>query len=223
MLCRKLGLALLLYVLWVSSALAETDTYFKSWNVANVTGSLSQDHRWQYLFQPRLVLIDDKYKYHDAMTVLGVGYQVNPDVILYMLNAYNATRSTLGTMQHVYQLREQCNWTLVNRDLYNLLSITRLEERFNLAEPGVSYRFREWLSLRLPFKTWEGHSLFMFDEVFFNLNHPDWVSNTFFEQNRAFIGIGTLVSRHFSFDIGYMNQYQIRNTDAMSNVVYFAA
>lgn len=200
----------------------ETRQFTKIWGGAVITGPLSSDRKIQYYFQPRLNLIDDKYKFHSAFAFIGPGYAFTPAVTAWLLYGYDVTQSTSGHIHHIETIREQANWTLFHNDRLTVVSTSRLDERKQTTDPTWAFRIRQMITLRLPFKSWESHSLVLFDELFFNINHPSWInSNTFLEQNRTFVGIGTQFTPQTSLDLGYLNQYQMRiPNDLKSNVLF---
>lgn len=216
-----LQLILLLSAVCHDVAFAETQGSTRSWNTAIITGPLSANKKIQYYLQPAVYFIDDKYKLHYTFFYAGVGYQPSPDLVLWLMDGYYYIQNSNGTLSHQNFLREQLNWDVKRTSRMDVSSVTRLEERKNFAETQWALRFRQRGMLRLPFRHWENHSLVVFDEVFFNLNHPKWVnSNSVLEQNRAFVGIGTQLTKEVGFDIGYLNQYQIRTVNVMGNVLY---
>lgn len=214
---------LLFFVIIPSLAYAVTDHYDKNWDTAIITGPLSNDKKIKYYIQPRLELIDNKYKFHSAFLFVGGGIQTQPNLIFWLMNSWTHTKRLNGSEENLYTLREQVNWDFFRNSTLSATSLTRVEERKNTVESTWLARFRENITLRLPFKHWENHSLVLFDEVFINLNHPNWInSNALIEQNRLFIGIGTQFSKAISLDAGYMNQALFKNTDEVNNVLYLA-
>lgn len=222
---NQLRYALLLLMLMVSSASFGNDIeeHTKLWSTAVFIGPLINDTKIKYYLEPQIRFIDNKYKFEEALLYAGIGYQTTPDLILFLGNAWVTSRKSTGNYVQENRVWQQANWNPINTCLFNLLSRTRLEERKNISEPQWAFRLRERIMVRIPLKNWENHSLVLFDEVFFNLNHPKWLSNNnFFSQNRAFIGIGTKISTQTSLDIGYINQYQFTNPKQMSNILYFS-
>jgi len=92
----------------------------------------------------------------------------------------------------------------------------RLEQRF-LGEAATqqsvfSQRFSDFIRAVIPFngKTTpftNGNYLALANEVFVNVQNKEKVNNHFFDQNRAFIGIGHRFSKHVDLEAGYLNQY----------------
>lgn len=183
------------------------------WTGASFLESFSKDSRFKYYLEPQLRFIDNQYTFNQALMMGGLGYQVKTDVILLAGLSYVLTKSNnTGEMFHEDRIWQQINWNMPVA--FNLTSRTRLEERKLTNNPEVAYRLRERLFARFPFLHWQNHSLSLFDEVFFNLNRPDWVAPHFFAQNRVFIGIGTQLSKTAVVDVGYLNQYIIVSPDA---------
>jgi len=210
-------IALLLFF-YAASAHA-VDTYSKIWASIVQTGPLSKDRLVKYYLDSRLELRDTHNKFEQAYATVGIGYQTSPNVTFFLANMYVVSKRLSGLMQHEYRLWQQANWNMVNAATYNISSRSRLEERWSFEDPGMALRWREQVTLRVPLANWPRHAFVLSDEMFFNINHPEWVSLTVFQQNRLFIGIGTNLSKQTSVDIGYLNQYVFGSTKQFNNVL----
>lgn len=219
-LLRRIISSLILLSLSSASFGNDIKEHTKLWSTAVLIGPLTNDTKIKYYLEPQLRLIDDKYKFEEAFIYAGIGYQIMPDLILFLGDASVFSRKTTGKYVHENRVWQQANWSVINNNSFNLLSRTRLEERKNLSESQWAVRLRERLMFRIPLQNWVNHSLVLFDEVFFDVNHPKWIgNNSVFAQNRAFIGIGIQISKQTSFDIGYLNQYQFTNPNQMGNIL----
>lgn len=207
-------------VAMASSAIATTEHYSKAWFSVKSVGPLGDSQNAKLYWDAHLNLIDNKYVFEQAYASIGVGYQTSSSLQLFLINNYVVSEQLNGNIQQEYRLWQQANWVISDNCRYSLLSRTRLEERKNFASSQIALRFREQLTIRIPIQSWPNYYYMLFDEVFFNLNHPAWVSDSFFQQNRAFIGISRNVSKLISVDIGYLNQYVLGNKRQMNNVFY---
>lgn len=208
---------LVLLILFHSAYGVEEHTKF--WSVANILGSFSNNDRLKYYFEPQIRFIDNQYKFNQALMLAGLGYQNTFNVIWLGGIGWILTKNLQGEMRHENRLWQQINWNINTPVTVNLASRTRLEERKLTTEGQIAYRLRERFFLRIPLKSWSNHSLSFFDEVFFNLNQPGWVIQKFFEQNRAFVGIGTQLSKTTIMDVGYLNQYLATSPVQLDNVI----
>lgn len=213
---------LLLFLFFFKTAFGNSiKEHTKIWNSAVLIGPLTTDTRIKYYFEPQLQLIDNKYKFEEALLYAGIGYQTTPALTLFLGDAWVTSRKSTGNYVQENRIWQQANWNAINSAAFKMISRTRLEESKNLSESQWAIRLRQRLMLRIPLKNWENHSLVLSDEVFFDLNHPKWIGNNrFFAENRGFIGIGTKISKQMSFDIGYLNQYQFTNPNQMSHVLF---
>lgn len=208
-------------LLGCSIASAHVRHHTKLWNTAIIQGSFSDQSRIRYYLQPELNLVDDKYKYQTSFLYAGLGYQITPDLTLWLMDGVLYIKRINGKIRREDILRQQMNLTLIKQDQLNLAMLARLEERKDMSESRWSIRWREQLKLRVPFQVWQGHALVVFDELFFNLNHPKWTNNnSLLQQNRFFIGIGNTLTPHLSLDVGYLNQYLRNKNESMNNVLY---
>lgn len=207
-------------VAMASSAIATTDHYSKIWLSTKYLGPLGNSTAAKLYWDAHLNFIDDKYKFEQAYASVGAGYQTSATLQLFLINSYVISEKLNGTMQQEYRLWQQTNWVITDNYQYSLLSRTRLEARKNFAAAPIALRLREQLTIRIPIQNLPHYYYMLFDEVFFNLNHPYWVGNSFFDQNRAFIGISKDVSKLISVDIGYLNQYVLRTPHQLNSVFY---
>lgn len=213
--------SLIAVLLWLPVvSFAKTKEQTKSWNIAIITGPLSADKRIKYYLQPQLNFIDDKYKFHNVLGYVGLGYQFDAYKIAWLMNGYTWGKTSKGHIHRIDIIREQLNWDMSEVGLQQVSGMTRLEERKDLNEPTWNLRLRQQIMLRVPFESWPGHAFVLYDEIFFNLNHPAWIqTSSFVDQNRIFIGINKTFSSEVGLDIGYLNQYLFKKQDEMSNVL----
>ncbi|MCL9682608.1 DUF2490 domain-containing protein [Legionella maioricensis] len=194
-------------------------SYTKGWTVATMTGPLTNSSAFKYYLEPQLRLIDDNYFFHQFLLLGGLGYQFNDNIALYAGPGWIVTKTPASVMVHENRYWEQLNWRILKKPGYNINSRTRLEERENVDESRMAIRLRQRMWLRIPFKIESKYSFSLYDEVFFNLNHPEWVSPYLFEQNRAFVGVAAQLSKSILIDIGYLNQYLRSTTQERDNVL----
>lgn len=192
----------------------------KAWGNLVITGPLCNSKVYKYYYDTQLELEDDRYKFEAAYASIGVGYKTKPFVTLFLANTYYVAKQFDGSIKQEYRLWEQADWEIEENKRYSLTNRLRLEERKNFEQPQIALRIREKLILNAPIQNSKKYLVVVWDEMFFNLNHPDWVSKNFFAQNRAFIGLGIRSSKQSLFAIGYMNQYQINTVRQLSNILY---
>lgn len=212
-----LGFFILLIIFSRGASAAEY--YNKQWTVANIMLSMPGNEKFKYYIEPQLRLIDDPYVFNQAFLLLGLGYQIAPSLIVLAGPGWVLNKNTSGVTFHEYRLWQQLTWFAMNNPAMSLVSRTRLEEKERSNQSGIALQLRERLWLRIPIKNTEQWYYSFFDEAFFNLNHPAWVSPYFLEQNRAFIGLGKQVTKSTIIDFGYLNQQQLGPPREFSSVL----
>lgn len=217
--CIVLGVLLML-----SGVAQATSHHTGNWDTAFIMGPLSADKKIQYYLQPQIDFIDTRYKFQSAFMFIGLGYATTPTTIAWLMDAPSVIKTLSGETLHINTIRQQLDWRPQLGPRFSFVSNTRLEERKNLADPQWAFRLREKALVRYLLPHWPTHSLVTFDEIFLSLNHPAWTnSNSFFGQNRLFLGIGTQVSAVTEIDAGYLNQYLLYNNgNQLNNVLYVA-
>ena len=100
-----------------------------------------------------------------------------------------------------------------------LVSRTRLEERFVENQPDDGVRLRQML--RGQYWIGEGGwSLVGQSEVFIGLNSTSWGQQSGVDQWRNFIGVGVPLSKRFTLEAGYLNQWLVRpGADIDNNII----
>lgn len=100
-----------------------------------------------------------------------------------------------------------------------LMSRTRLEQRFVVGSDDSAMRLRQFLRGQV----WvgdDGWSLIGVSEAFFGLESTAWGQNIGPEQLRNFVGVGVPLSKRFTLEAGYLNQWIIRpGADSNNNVI----
>jgi hypothetical protein len=171
----------------------------------------------------------------------GLNYHVNKKQIATAGFAYIPTRTTVGSNAGL--LAEHRFWQqyIINQNIGNtvLQHRFRLEERFVSKgklehdevvnqERKYSTRLRYFARAVIPFNKQQpftnGAFLSLQEEIMANITDKQNVNNHFFDQNRAFIGLGYRASKKLDFEIGYMNQYVQRATspNVMNHIAQFA-
>lgn len=194
-------------------------SYTKDWTVLSIIGPLSKQSSFKYYLEPQLRLIDTHSVFNQFLLLGGLGYQFNSKVMLFIGPGWVLTKTPTNIRQSEKRLWEQLHWQILNNSKLTLNSRTRLEERERNDHEQVAFRLRERLWLRIPLKKWPSYSFSCFNEAFFNINHPEWTSPYFFEQNRAFIGIAKKLSKLVSLDLGYLNQFLHSTNNQVDNVL----
>lgn len=191
--------------------------YNKVWLDLDVTGPFFETKKIRYQMHPQLRFTDDAYKFQHAILNLALGYPATKNVTGWMGNTWRNSRRRDGAWTNEYRIWQQmsANFTLSG---INIASRTRLEERKRIENKDIALRLRERLTFTIPLPV-KKYSIILYDELFFHLNHPDWVSNRFLSQNRAFIGIGIELSKVLMLEMGYLNQFEQHNQ--LNNVFNF--
>lgn len=196
-------------------------SYNKYWAPVAIVGAFSKDSAWKYYLEPQLRLIDDPYVFNQGLLLAGAGYRLTEQVVFFAGPGWVVSKDALGKLHYEKRLWQQVNWAVWNTPQANLHSRSRLEEREREDFAQVSVRFRERLWLRVPLQVSSAFSLSCFNEVFVNLNYPVWHTPSWFEQNRAFIGMAAQLNPAVLLDVGYLNQYINAEKKESNNVILF--
>lgn len=150
----------------------------------------------------------------------ALGVQINPKTTflfgyLYQ-EGYPEDRPTVAEHRLWQQLQTRLAGT-PNKAV--LVSRTRLEERFVENQPDDGVRLRQMLRGQV-WVSEGGWSVIGQSEVFIGLNSTSWGQQSGAEQWRNFIGVGVPLSKRFTLEAGYLNQWLIRpGADIDNNVI----
>lgn len=213
------------FLLCSPSIWGEVNEHTKLWTNAQITGSFKKDSPWNYYLEPQLRFVDDAYKFNAANVYAGIYYQINPTVSAWFGLYRNDVKHFNGDTTQENRVWEQIDWnaltySMVDLSRVDLTSRSRLEQRKRVNESTVANRFREKITLRIPFTCLKDYYFVVADEIFLQLNQPNWVPQRVFSQNRASLGVQIPINKQAKYEVGYLNQYQYTQPNQMSNVLY---
>lgn len=118
---------------------------------------------------------------------------------------------------------EQDQYAFIKDNKQTLSLRSRFEQRYSPDDSGIALRVRERLTWVLNDMIAKKYSPEVYEEVFFNVNNPEWVSSKVLSQNRLFMGVSVPVNKKSAFLIGYLNQVDYNPDDAThQNIIYIS-
>ena len=118
---------------------------------------------------------------------------------------------------------QQDQYAFVKNNKQTLTLRSRFEQRFSTDDDGVALRVRERLTWVLNNFFAKKYSPEVYEEVFFNVNNPDWVSSKTLSQNRLFMGVSTPLNKKTALLVGYLNQVDYNPDEAThQNIIYIS-
>jgi len=203
--------SLLLYCLGLSSGHSQSTE--RVWSVVTLNKIIG---KWTYQIEPQLRVHDRTYLYDRFLTNGGVGYQFSTQSSFWLgATAENIGRQASSPGNHQYRLWQQ----LINNsrpDVFNFSLRSRFEQRKLLSSPTLNYRLRERLTITTNLT--QSLALVGYDELFFNINQPDWVAPTTFSQNRISIGLNQQATKQLIMGAGYIFQALFPSPTRYGNV-----
>lgn len=227
-LLKDVALSLLLFLFCYPAFGDDTQQNSKLWTSIVVGGPLAEDQTFQYYVESQArFIINRSDKFDTFASGGGIGYRYSPGLVLWLGNSWTTTNDLIEGPGHEYRNWQQMSWNAINNKSFDFSIRTRLEQRKDLDESPWAMRLRQKATLSVPLKKYKGYFFVTYDEVFFNLNHPSWVSDQTISQNRAFIGIAIPTSKRTSLEVGYLNQYLVGSnldlntrSDQMNHFLY---
>lgn len=194
-------------------------THMKIWTFGKISGAISKDKKWSYYLEPELRFLDDKYKFNEANLYAAFFYQVTPSFSAWIGAFAGNDLTSEGERRNFYSLWQQIKWLMFDNSKIRFMDRTRLEERKRSSFSQIAERIRQTFQLEIKLDT---HDLFLVlaDEMFLQLNHPRWVVDRVFSENRASVGVRIPINKCTSYEVGYLNQFQYEKNNNMSNILF---
>jgi hypothetical protein len=191
-----------------------------TWNVINLKKTFND--KWSAFFeaQIRSQKLYNHFNYHEYKG--GIGYNVakqfNVVVAAGQYVTYTPTDNLKAVTSSEFRFWQQ--FTLTNN--INRVKIEhryRSEQRWTSAEYRNRFRYRLNLLLPINKDKIEKNTLYssVSDEIFLTNVRP------YFERNRFFAGLGYVFTDQFTFQAGYLRQYDYRQTGSSTGKNYLQA
>ncbi len=150
-----------------------------------------------------------KYKLNDQLE-MGAGYA-------YFLSPIDIPQTDDKFYIGEQRLKQDAVYK-ITRNSFTVNNRLQLEERWleNANTKGLIsghiFTIRLRYRLQLEYVIWKKSNNYLkgivYDEIMFNLNRKS--GDTHFEQNRYYIGAQTGLNKSLSFEVGYLNSYQLK-------------
>lgn len=213
---------LLLFILLFfecTSAVA-LEQHKRIWSDLTFTGSIHQS-KWEGLLEMQARNNLDGLHYLRRDIIAGLGYQFSSAMDLWLGYQRDVTDQSINATVYGNRLWEQANWQIYTRKHFELSTRFRLEERSRAQQPQWNYRYRQRITIKFS-EIFHKLTPIITEEIFFNLNQPQWAPNAT-DQNRVFLGVDILTSKHTYLEVGYLNQYEFRPLEnQMNNIIYIS-
>jgi len=213
-----LSLLILFFSQWVY---ADTTVHrVSSWNNVKFEGRIKDP--WLYLLESD-VRIGNGKSFLDRGTIRSaLGYELKEHLTLWLgydfKPIYEDDDGDFNLEQRIWQ---QVKWDLINKEHFIFTSRTRFEQRTRMDSSGVALRLRQRFIVELIDLFDSKITPIIYEELFFNLNHPEWINDDTLNQQRAFFGFQFPLQKHVNLRLGYINQYLIREPhNIMNHVIY---
>jgi hypothetical protein len=181
---------------------------------AQLRSASSFDGLQTVLFRPGITYLIQK----NITSTIGYGF-VGTKV-------YDVTLPKDFLIEHMVWEQLIYNYKLHN---LNMASRIRLEQRFIEQQKTsvFSERLRIFTKMTTPLSTSrlmsKGIYFALQEELLFNLNNKEQLNNHFFDQNRAFIGLGHQFNSNISLEGGYQNIYTLnKNNQVDKHILQFS-
>lgn len=211
----------LLWLLATSSFALEQHT--KLWLAVNIQKPITEDKKWQYNVLSQFRFIDESHPWQTAFLEGSVGYELLEGQLIWLGYRWSGHNPNNRFYQE-NRLIQQFTWKLIPYNIYQYSTRTRLEEIERTNENQIALRFRQRLAVEIRQSMFAAVDVFPYftEEVFLQLNATNFTPHRLFSENRFFLGVNIYQSKKTWWEVGYMNQYQIRsptqNENQMSHI-----
>lgn len=212
----KICLSILL-LSFINNNLWAHNTNNRIWSSLGFNGNYG---KFSYQLEPQLRINENPVQFHQFLTNLGGGYNFSSCWALWAGATQNLNRQNNGSYNRQFRFWEQIFYRQPIGPI-GLILRNRFEQRKRLDYKHWNYRARERIILTKPLTA--TINLIGYDEVFFNLNRPEWVRSRWFDQNRVFIGLNQQASELLIFEVAYIHQLIFTTPTQLNHVVSLSA
>jgi hypothetical protein len=184
-------------------------SYSKQWTVLSYFGHYD---KLLYYVEPQLRLANVKGTYEQFLYNTGIGTAINQNWQLWIGQTISDFSSTGAKAEDVvgrdnaeYRLWQQISFFYPSSAVLAFDLRSRIEERYSLEFAPWALRLRERPTLFIPLT--EHQSIYISDELFFNLKSVAWVPTKTLDQNRLYLGVMQKLNQNSRFTVSYLNQY----------------
>jgi hypothetical protein len=186
------------------------DEDFRTWESFTIISKLGSVDpamdRWRLWIDGQLRQRDNARTLDQAPVRAAVGYALSDHATVWLGYMYMATLPKGRPTQNEHRIWQQLMLT-DSSSLGDIVSRTRLEQRYIQGIDPVEWRARQMLRWSRPIFEGSPISAVLWDEVFVRLNSTGPATRFGFEQNRVFAGFGYALSKQARIEIGYLNQF----------------
>ena len=213
----KLALLTAAIGLPLATPAAATEDDLNVWAGQFVTIDLGEDSDWYLRGEAQERFTNDADRLGQLLLRGFVGYRITDKVNIGGGYAYILTDPVGPVKTNEHRFYQELNVRLIERDGVTLDSRTRLEQRTFEEGDGTSWRFRNFVQLRVPIT--ENNKLNLYTEPFIELNDTQFQSGGL-SVWRNFVGVTVPLGDNVTMVPGYLNQTVFRDgqEDRMDHV-----
>lgn len=218
----KLALFAAIATLPLAAPASATEDDFNIWTGQFVTIDLGEDSDWFVRGEAQERFTDDADRLGQLLLRSFVGYRITDKVNFGGGYAFILTDPVGPPELNEHRFYQELNVRLIDRDGITLDSRTRLEQRTFEEASGVSWRFRNFVQLKVPIS--ENNKFVAYTEPFIELNDTQ-VQRGGLSVWRNFAGVSVPLAEGIEMVPGYLNQTVFRDgedrMDHIANVNIF--
>lgn len=195
-------ICLLLLFLLSSNQLFADKSINGTWD--GVVLTTNQNNPYFYYLETEGRFYFNEPRLNSSLVRLAIGHSYDQSVKLWL--GYDYLQSLSSSKQFTQITWQQVFFQLVNTDAVSITYYSRLGEFFYSRGKGTAYLSRNHTMILFNNFFKYNISPMFFNELFVNLNHPEWVSKKTISQNRIFAGVRKPLFEHTDVILGYLNR-----------------
>lgn len=214
---RKNYLLIIFLLLFSTSACAYVQNE-KLWLALGANRKLSEDGKWRYLLISQARFINESEPWQSLYLEGGIGNVLNQQVTLWAgyrfverdpNDGFNPENRLFQQVVARFQLSNS------NEFVYR----ARLEETQIRSASDIALRFRNRFSWSHNEPVLPHLEPFIYEEVFTQLNRASFTPDSFFTENRIFLGFNYRLPEREWIELGYLNQFLIHQRNQTNNTM----
>lgn len=215
---RIIKKALILICIGIATNAFALTQHEKLWLGISASRNLTNDGKWRYLIFSQARYIDESQPWQSLILEGGIGNVLNNYVTIWA--GYRLTeRNPANGFNPENRLFQQviAKYNLANNN--ELVYRARLEESIIRQSSNTSIRLRHRIAFSHNQPIAFQLEPFFYEEIFMQLQRTNFTPNYFITENRIFLGFNWLRENKQWIEIGYINQFQMRQANQKQNMM----
>lgn len=213
---NKALIYLIFCVLFLTQNTFALEEHGKQWLGINTQHSFSKNPQLLYYIFSQLRFIDEAHPLQAILLEGGLGHRYSDHTDMWLGYRWTGRNPSNDFFQEDRLIQQIVSRKITTLSRSSIRS--RLEEITHTNSSQIALRLRERITLEINHSIFNKTALpYFYDEMFFELNRTNYQPQNFIGENRVFIGFNLYTTPKTWWEIGYINQFQVKTPQQTQN------